>query len=411
MINNITKFIDDCEQNLSQKFKEVNEIALFNQKKVLEAFRKNNISQRHFIPTTGYGYDDEGRLALSKIFSEIFHTENAIVSPLIASGTAALSAALFGILRPEDYLYSISGKPYDTLSEVISGTSNGSLKDFKINYLETDIKIENENIDFDYKEIEKNLKKHFIKLVFIGRSRGYEWREAVSLKLIENAVKFIKSISPETIIMVDNCYGEFVETKEPSDCGVDLIVGSLNKNPGGGLAPTGGYIAGKDNLIKLVAGRITAPSIGMEVGSYAFGYTQILQGLFMAPHVVSGAIKSALLFGEVFEKLGYETLPKKNCQDFDMIRSIKLNNEKLLIDFCKTVQKFSPIDSNLSPEPWDMPGYSDKVIMAAGTFIQGASIELSADAPVREPYIVHIQGALTYEHAKIVIEEILKNLI
>ena len=411
MINNIAKFIDDCEQNLSQKFKEVNEIALFNQKKVLEAFRKNNISQRHFIPTTGYGYDDEGRLALSKIFSEIFHTENAIVSPLIASGTAALSAALFGILRPEDYLYSISGKPYDTLSEVISGTSNGSLKDFKINYLETDIKIENENIDFDYKEIEKNLKKHFIKLVFIGRSRGYEWREAVSLKLIENAVKFIKSISPETIIMVDNCYGEFVETKEPSDCGVDLIVGSLNKNPGGGLAPTGGYIAGKDNLIKLVAGRITAPSIGMEVGSYAFGYTQILQGLFMAPHVVSGAIKSALLFGEVFEKLGYETLPKKNCQDFDMIRSIKLNNEKLLIDFCKTVQKFSPIDSNLSPEPWDMPGYSDKVIMAAGTFIQGASIELSADAPVREPYIVHIQGALTYEHAKIVIEEILKNLI
>ena len=411
MINNIAKFIDDCEQNLSQKYKEVNEIALFNQKKVLEAFRKNNISQRHFIPTTGYGYDDEGRLALSKIFSEIFHTENAIVSPLIASGTAALSAALFGILRPEDYLYSISGKPYDTLSEVISGTSNGSLKDFKINYLETDIKIENENIDFDYKEIEKNLKKHFIKLVFIGRSRGYEWREAVSLKLIENAVKFIKSISPETIIMVDNCYGEFVETKEPSDCGVDLIVGSLNKNPGGGLAPTGGYIAGKDNLIKLVAGRITAPSIGMEVGSYAFGYTQILQGLFMAPHVVSGAIKSALLFGEVFEKLGYETLPKKNCQDFDMIRSIKLNNEKLLIDFCKTVQKFSPIDSNLSPEPWDMPGYSDKVIMAAGTFIQGASIELSADAPVREPYIVHIQGALTYEHAKIVIEEILKNLI
>lgn len=411
MINNIAKFIDDCEQNLSQKFKEVNEIALFNQKKVLEAFRKNNISQRHFIPTTGYGYDDEGRLALSKIFSEIFHTENAIVSPLIASGTAALSAALFGILRPEDYLYSISGKPYDTLSEVISGTSNGSLKDFKINYLETDIKIENENIDFDYKEIEKNLKKHFIKLVFIGRSRGYEWREAVSLKLIENAVKFIKSISPETIIMVDNCYGEFVETKEPSDCGVDLIVGSLNKNPGGGLAPTGGYIAGKDNLIKLVAGRITAPSIGMEVGSYAFGYTQILQGLFIAPHVVSGAIKSALLFGEVFEKLGYETLPKKNCQDFDMIRSIKLNNEKLLIDFCKTVQKFSPIDSNLSPEPWDMPGYSDKVIMAAGTFIQGASIELSADAPVREPYIVHIQGALTYEHAKIVIEEILKNLI
>ena len=411
MINNIAKFIDDCEQNLSQKFKEVNEIALFNQKKVLEAFRKNNISQRHFIPTTGYGYDDEGRLALSKIFSEIFHTENAIVSPLIASGTAALSAALFGILRPEDYLYSISGKPYDTLSEVISGTSNGSLKDFKINYLETDIKIENENIDFDYKEIEKNLKKHFIKLVFIGRSRGYEWREAVSLKLIENAVKFIKSISPETIIMVDNCYGEFVETKEPSDCGVDLIVGSLNKNPGGGLAPTGGYIAGKDNLIKLVAGRITAPSIGMEVGSYAFGYTQILQGLFMAPHVVSGAIKSALLFGEVFEKLGYETLPKKNCQDFDMIRSIKLNDEKLLIDFCKTVQKYSPIDSNLSPEPWDMPGYSDKVIMAAGTFIQGASIELSADAPVREPYIVHIQGALTYEHAKIVIEEILKNLI
>ena len=411
MINNIAKFIDDCEQNLSQKFKEVNEIALFNQKKVLEAFRKNNISQRHFIPTTGYGYDDEGRLALSKIFSEIFHTENAIVSPLIASGTAALSAALFGILRPEDYLYSINGKPYDTLSEVISGTSNGSLKDFKINYLETDIKIENENIDFDYKEIEKNLKKHFIKLVFIGRSRGYEWREAVSLKLIENAVKFIKSISPETIIMVDNCYGEFVETKEPSDCGVDLIVGSLNKNPGGGLAPTGGYIAGKDNLIKLVAGRITAPSIGMEVGSYAFGYTQILQGLFMAPHVVSGAIKSALLFGEVFEKLGYETLPKKNCQDFDMIRSIKLNDEKLLIDFCKTVQKYSPIDSNLSPEPWDMPGYSDKVIMAAGTFIQGASIELSADAPVREPYIVHIQGALTYEHAKIVIEEILKNLI
>ena len=411
MINNIAKFIDDCEQNLFQKFKEVNEIALFNQKKVLEAFRKNNISQRHFIPTTGYGYDDEGRLALSKIFSEIFHTENAIVSPLIASGTAALSAALFGILRPEDYLYSISGKPYDTLSEVISGTSNGSLKDFKINYLETDIKIENENIDFDYKEIEKNLKKHFIKLVFIGRSRGYEWREAVSLKLIENAVKFIKSISPETIIMVDNCYGEFVETKEPSDCGVDLIVGSLNKNPGGGLAPTGGYIAGKDNLIKLVAGRITAPSIGMEVGSYAFGYTQILQGLFMAPHVVSGAIKSALLFGEVFEKLGYETLPKKNCQDFDMIRSIKLNNEKLLIDFCKTVQKYSPIDSNLSPEPWDMPGYSDKVIMAAGTFIQGASIELSADAPVREPYIVHIQGALTYEHAKIVIEEILKYLI
>lgn len=393
----IINLIENAEKKLSTYFKKLDEIALFNQNKVLDAFRNNNIASRHMCGTTGYGYDDIGRDTLCKLYSDIFHTEACVVSPLIVSGTHALTLALFAALRPNDTMLSITGAPYDTLRTVIGGENIGSLKDFGISYEQIDLI----NSKFDFDAIKNALENKTYKLIFIGRSRGYEWRDALSVKQIGEVIGLIRKIQPNTIIMVDNCYGEFMDILEPSDVGADMMVGSLIKNPGGGLAPTGGYIAGKKDIIDQVAYRLTAPSIGMEVGSYISGYVPYYQGIFLAPHTVINAVKGSALMGQVFKDLGYEVMPEPEAPCNDIIRSIKFNTADELIKFIQSIQKASPIDSNVVPYPWAMPGYENEVIMAAGTFTQGASIELSADSPIKEPYIAYVQGGLTYEHVKI----------
>ena len=389
-------FIDSAQQKLSKQFEEIDEISMANQMKVLQAFRDNNVGQRHFSQTNGYGYDDIGRDTLCRLFAQIFGCESAIVSPLIVSGTHALSLSLYGILRPGDEMLAITGSPYDTLKEVICGQGNGSLKDFGINYNEIQLKDGKINTDILSDNITDKTK-----LVFIGRSRGYEWRDALSIDDISFAIKQIRNVKENVCIMVDNCYGEFLDKIEPTEVGADIIAGSLIKNPGGGIAPTGGYICGKKEYIDLIANRLTAPSIGMEVGSYSYGYKDYYQGLFMAPHVVANALKGSMLMGQVFHDLGFDTMPKPGAKCNDIIRSIKFETKEQLIDFCRAIQEVSPIDSNVVPFPWDMPGYEHQVIMAAGTFVAGASIELSADSPIKEPYLAYLQGGLTYEHVKI----------
>ena len=403
----LNKLILQAEQDLKETFSYIENIALYNQNKVLEAFRKNQIALRHFAPTTGYGYDDTGRDTLCRLFADVFCAESAIVSPLIANGTHAISTALFGILRPGDTLYSVTGNPYDTLLDVVSGFGIGSLKEFGIKFDKTELK---ENGEIDLEQVKDKVTKLKPAAVFIQRSRGYNWRKALSVLEIKNVVCAVKKIGDIPVI-VDNCYGEFTDEIEPTNAGADIIVGSLIKNPGGGLAPTGGYIAGKKELIEKIAFRLTAPGIGMEVGSYAYGYQYFYQGLFMAPHTVEQALKASALFSRVFSALNYDTLPQAGERQNDIITSIKFNTKEELIKFCQTVQTYSPIDSHVLPEPWDMPGYKHQVIMAAGAFIQGASIEMSADAPIKEPYIAYFQGALTYEHAKIVLDKILNYLI
>lgn len=392
------EIVENAHKKSLKLFSQIDKIALINQKKVLDAFRKNAVQARHFYGTTGYGYDDIGRDTLCRVFADVFGAENAVVSPLIANGTHALTLALFAVLRPGDTFISVSGKPYDTLDEVISGENIGSLRDFKVNFSSIELE-KNGKIAAD--KTVSAVKKLKPKLVFIQRSRGYSQRDALSVADIARAADKIKNANPETLIMVDNCYGEFVEAHEPTEFGADLIVGSLIKNAGGGFAPTGGYIAGKKDLISLVAGRLTAPSLGNEVGSCVSGYLPYYQGLFMAPVTVANALKSSVLFGRIYGDLGYKTLPAAGKPCNDIIRSIVFNDKDKLIKFCQAIQQASPIDSNVTPEPWDMPGYNDKVIMAAGAFVQGSSIELSADSPIRPPYIAYLQGGLTYEHAKI----------
>lgn len=406
-IDNVESFVEKEEQNLSEKFKQLNDIAFINQKKVLKAFQKNEIAARHMVQSSGYGYDDVGRDGLNRLFSDIFHTEDSIVSPLIMSGTHAIALCLYGILRPNDKLLSIVGDPYDTLKDVITGKECGSLADFGIEYQKIELI---DNGLFDLKSIEKALGEKFIKLIFIGRSRGYSWRNSISIEQIKDVCKFIKNISPQTMIMTDNCYGEFTEVDEPTDVGVDIIAGSLIKNPGGGIAPTGGYVAGKKHLIDLVANRFTCPSVGKEIGSYSAGYTAFYQGIFLAPHVVNNCLKGCLLASSLFRKMGYDTLPLPNNTLSDIITSIQFNTKEELISFCRSIQRNSPIDSNVTPYPWDMPGYAHQVIMAAGTFVQGASIELSADSPIKEPYIAYMQGGLTYEHIKLALIETIKDI-
>lgn len=390
------EIIEKAQEKLTDAFKSVDGIAIFNQMKVLDAFRDNNVGLRHFSQTNGYGYDDIGRDTLCKLFAQIFGGESAIVSPLIVSGTHALSLALYGVLRPNDEMISVTGSPYDTLKEVILGEGNGSLRDFGVKYKQIELKDGKIDLESTLKSINNNTK-----LIFIGRSRGYEWRNALTVGEIGEAIKAIRCIKADVCIMVDNCYGEFIEEIEPTQVDADLIVGSLIKNPGGGLAPTGGYICGKSKYVDMVAGRLTAPSIGLEVGSYAYGYKDFYQGLFIAPHTVAQAIKGSMLIGQVFHDLGFETMPLSGEKCGDIIRSIKFQKKDQLIDFCRAVQEASPIDSNVVPFPWDMPGYEHQVIMAAGTFVAGASIELSADSPIKEPYIAYVQGGLTYEHVKI----------
>ncbi len=405
----VLSIINNAENKLQDFYKELENTAFLNQKKVLEAFQNNNVALRHFSGTSGYGYDDIGRDTLCKVFADIFHSEAAIVSPLIASGTHALTLALFGILRPNDKMLAISGSPYDTLLSVINGKNIGSLKDFGVKYEEISLK----NNDFDFEAIEKSIKCEIPKLIFIGRSRGYEWRDALSVEKIGEAIDFIKNIDKNIVVMVDNCYGEFMDIFEPTDVNADMMVGSLIKNPGGGLAPTGGYIAGKESVIEQVAFRLTSPSIGMEIGSYTGGYRQFYQGIFLAPHTTMNATKGSALFAQVFSDLGYEVCPEPTAKCNDTVRSIKFNTKDELISFIQSIQKASPIDSNVLPMPWAMPGYDDEVIMAAGTFVAGASIELSADSPIKEPYIAYVQGGLTYEHVKLAVimcvQELLAN--
>ena len=394
--DDIRDFVEKSQDSLKEQFKRVDDIALYNQNKVLDAFRKFEVGQRHFSQTNGYGYDDIGRDTLCKIYADVFNTEAAIVSPLIVSGTHALTLALMGVLRPNDELIAISGSPYDTLMEVIKGKDNGSLADYNVSYKQVNLI----NGDFDYDGIKAAISPK-TKMIFMGRSRGYEWRDAISIDQIRKVTKFIKDINSNICVMCDNCYGEFMDIYEPTDAGVDLMAGSLIKNPGGGIVPTGGYIAGKKAYVDLVGFRLTSPSIGMEVGSYAYGYKDFYQGFFLAPHVVAQSVKGSLLFGKVFEDLGFETMPKVTSKPNDIIRSIKFDTVDQLIGFCRSIQEISPIDSNLTLEPWDMPGYEDQVIMAAGSFVAGASIELSADSPIRAPYIAYLQGGLTYEHVKL----------
>lgn len=396
------KLIEQAINNLSDSFKRVDGIALDNQKKVLDAFIKNRIALRHFAPTSGYGYDDVGRDTLYKLYSDVFYTEDAIVSPMITSGTHALTIALFGLLRPNQTLLCATGKPYDTLNDVIFGDGIGSLKDFNVNCVIVPLK---HGVP-DLEAITAKIQEVKPSVVAIQRSRGYDMRPALSVEQIRKITEIAHRF--DCTVMVDNCYGEFTETIEPSFA--DAIVGSLIKNPGGGIAPTGGYICGTARAISQIEGRFTSPSIGREVGSYAGDYRLFYQGLFLAPHVTAQSIKTALLFSEVFGKLGYETLPKLTDSVDDIICSVNFNDEQKLIDFCKTIQSVSPVDSFASPEPWDMPGYNDKVIMAAGAFVQGSSIELSCDAPIRPPYTAYFQGGLTFEHGILALEACLKAL-
>lgn len=405
------KIVSESLAELAPRFAALDETALFNQEKVLNAFRKNAVQARHFIGTTGYGYDDTGRDTLCAVFADALGAESAVVSPSITAGTQALALMLFGVLRPGDLLLSVSGKPYDTLTDVISGENCGSLKEFGVDFEQIALKFEGLKPVFDFEAIEKALKRRFVKAVFVGRSRGYEWRSAVSVGQIGEMIAFVKKISPDTLVLVDNCYGEFVEKAEPTAVGADLIAGSLIKNIGGGIAPTGGYIAGRKELTELVGKRLTAPSLGMEVGSYEGGYTRFYQGLFLAPQVTKNALKGAFLFAKAYEKVGFDTLPRANMPAYDIVTSIKMNSAKQLTDFCEVIQSVSPVDSNVVPVPWAMPGYQHNVIMAAGAFVQGASIELSADAPIKEPYIVYVQGALTFEHAVIAVRETLQKVI
>lgn len=395
------KLVSEAEESIKEQFKHIENICEINQLRVMKAFADNRVSDSHFVATTGYGYDDLGRDTLDRVYADIMGAEDALVRHNFISGTHTISTALFAVLRPNDILVSITGKPYDTLEEVIGiqgEAGNGSLKDFGVKYVQIDLKHDGTP---DLEQIKFTLTHMNVKAVTIQRSKGYGWRPTYSAKDIGALIEFVKKISPETICIVDNCYGEFVETEEPTAYGADLIAGSLIKNPGGGLAPTGGYIAGKQKYVELCAYRLTSVGIGKEAGASLGFNRQMYQGLFMAPHVVSQALKAAVLCSSVFEKLGFEVDPKPNEIRHDIIQSIKFGDPDKVTAFCQGIQKGAPVDSFVTPEPWDMPGYSSQVIMAAGAFVQGASIELSADAPIKPPYIAYMQGGLTYESAKL----------
>jgi Cystathionine beta-lyase family protein involved in aluminum resistance len=391
-------YIEKCEAQINPQFKAIDDIAEFNQLKVLHAMQENKLSDIHFNWNTGYGYDDIGRDAVENVYKTVFGAEDAIVRPIIVSGTHALTLMLTGILRPKQRMLSITGRPYDTLEKVIglSKSESMSLLDIGVIYDEVPLKLEG---SFDVTAIKEAMSKP-TDVIYIQRSAGYAWRRGLKISEIAEVIKLVKKIAPNCIVMVDNCYGEFLDYQEPTEVGADLIAGSLIKNPGGGLALSGGYIVGKSQLIEQVAGRMTSPGIGKECG-LTFGQTRpILQGLFMAPKVVSGALKGAILCAKVYETLGYKVNPSPEASRSDIIQAIEFGTPDKVISFCRGIQSASPIDSFVTPEPWAMPGYTSDVIMAAGAFVQGSSIELSADAPIRPPYIAYFQGGLTYEHSK-----------
>ena len=388
---------NEVMDDIKGRFEEIKEIREYNQYKVLKAMQESNLSDNHFNWTTGYGYNDIGREKIEEIYSKVFNTEDAIVRPIIVNGTHALTLCVQGIVRPGDEILSVTGKPYDTLEGVIGiREEKGSLKEFGVTYNQVDF-LENGEVDLEGIKEKINDKT---KLVMIQRSKGYSWRKSLTISDIKEVIETVKSIKPEVIVMVDNCYGEFIETKEPTDVGADIMAGSLIKNPGGGLALTGGYIVGKKELVELISYRLTSPGIGKECG-LTFGTSRtVLQGFFLAPYVVSQALMGAIFCSRMFEKLGYEVLPKYDDLRSDIIQCVRLNNAQEVIDFCQGVQTAAPVDSFVKPEPWAMPGYDSEVIMAAGAFIQGSSIELSADAPIKPPYNVYFQGGLTFDHSK-----------
>ena len=390
--------LKECEQENETLFEEIDETALVNTEKVLTAFRECRVAERHLKGTTGYGYGDIGRETLNQVFAKTLGAEDAIASPYFASGTHALKVSLYGLLRPGDTLLSVTGAPYDTLMSVITEKGIGSLADYGVTYRQVDLTADG---DFDYDAIEKALLCE-AKIIFLTRSRGYSDRDAFSIERLGKAIEFIKARS-KGIVFVDNCYGEFTEMTEPTAVGADVIVGSFTKNIGGGLAPSGGYAAGRKDLVEQIAFSLTAPSLGTEIGSYAPGYQSFYQGLFLAPHTVACALKGSLLFGSAFAKMGYRTIPSTGKRCGDIIRSIVFEDPEKLIKFCRIIQSISPIDAYVSPEPWDMPGYKEQVIMAAGTFVGGASLELTADAPIKPPYIAYVQGGLTIEHIKLAV--------
>ena len=386
------------EKDLAPIFKSVEEVEEYNSLKVLSAFQKYNLSEMHFNGTTGYGYGDIGRDTIENIFAEVFKAEDSLVRTQFISGTHAISTLLFGILRPNDTLISISGKPYDTLDEVIGIVENkSSLQSYGVKYEQ----IELVNDDFNYNAIEERVKKGNIKLIEIQRSRGYSTRKTIDLEKVEKVIKLIKDIDKNVIIMIDNCYCEFVTKKEPIEVGADVVVGSLIKNLGGGIAPNGGYIVGRKDIVELAAERLTAPGLGKEVGPSLGINKQILQGLFFAPQVVGSSLKTAIFASKMLEELGYNVEPKFDNKRADIVQTIEFNDREKLIKFCQGIQAASPVDSNSVPMPWDMPGYTDQVIMAAGAFTQGSSIELSCDGPIRPPYTAFLQGGLTYGYGKL----------
>ena len=393
----ILNFCNDVELGLKERFDEVDKVAEYNQLKVLKAMQDNRVSDIHFAASTGYGYNDMGRDTLERVYASAFHAESALVRPQLTCGTHALSTALSGNLRPGDEILSPVGKPYDTLEGVIGiRESKGSLAEYGITYAQVDLLPDGE---FDYVGI-RNAINERTKLITIQRSKGYATRPTLSVKRIGELITYIKSIKSNVICMVDNCYGEFVETIEPTDVGADLCVGSLIKNPGGGLAPTGGYIVGKEEYVENAAFRLTAPGLGKEVGATLGINSQLFQGFFLAPQVVSGALKGVIYAANIYERLGFPVIPNGSESRHDIIQAVTLGSAEGVIAFCKGIQAAAPVDSYVTPEPWPMPGYHSNVIMAAGTFIQGSSIELSADAPIEPPYAVYFQGGLTWYHAK-----------
>ena len=397
-MNDSLKLINECEKEIKEVLDKVEDIVLNNSKKVLDAFQKENVSEYHFNSTTGYGYNDIGRDVIEKVYSDIFKSEDALVRGQFISGSHALCVTLFGILRPNDIMLSISGRPYDTLHEVIGIKDNpSSLKSFGVKYEEIDLI----NDDFDYESIIDRVKHNDIKMVYIQRSKGYSTRKSISITKVEKVISEIRKVNKDVIVMVDNCYCEFVTDKEPIEVGADICAGSLIKNLGGGIAPNGAYVVGRKDLIELVSERLTVPGEGKEVGPTLNMNKYLLQGLFFAPTVIGSALKTAILTSKVLEKLGYNVEPKYNEERVDIVQNIIFGNPEDLIKYTEGIQMGSPIDSNAIPKPSDMPGYDDKVIMAAGAFNQGSSIELSCDGPIREPYNAYQQGSLTYEYGKL----------
>ncbi len=403
----VKKFIEKCEEELKDEFKKLDNICMENSYKVLKAFKDNNVSEIHFNSTTGYGYDDLGRDVIENVFSSVLDAESSLVRNQFVSASHALNVTFFALLRPGDTLLSITGKPYDTMDSVIGLVKNkSSLKSFGIKYDQVDLV----NDDFDYDKIKKVLLDKKIKVIEIQRSKGYSTRKSIGIKKIEKVIKFIREIDKEVIIMIDNCYCEFVESTSPLSIGADIMVGSLIKNLGGGIAPNGAYVSGKKYRVDLVGERLTLPGEGREVGPTLGVNKSLLQGIFFAPSVVNSSLKTAILTSLVMEKLGFTVEPRYNDERCDIVQNIVFNNDELLINYCKGIQSASPIDSNVTPLPSDMPGYKDKVIMAAGCFTQGSSIELSCDGPLRSPYIAYQQGSLTYEYGRLAVMLAVQNL-